>query len=78
MGIYPQIRVMTSRFEETFPAMDQAMDFYITRFKQLEEQHYPMLETYLSDVLTSTGKGLVHSFEHSAMLFSWESPKETL
>ena len=76
MGIYPEIRVMTSHFEETFSTMDQAMEFYITRFKQLEQHHYPILEAYLSDVMTKTDAGLVHGFEHAAMLFSWTSARE--
>lgn len=71
MGIFPEVRVFTSYFCEIFPAMDEAVDFYLRRFERLEEAHRPAIADYLSAHCQRTDQGLVHGFRHTVMKFSW-------
>ncbi len=73
MGIYPEIQVFSNHFHEIFPSLENALEFYCKRFDPIQPEHWPLLESYLSEKCIKTKEGFVHGFDHTTMKFSWKN-----
>jgi hypothetical protein len=71
MGIYPEVRAISSESRTFYASFQEALNDYCTRFKARSEAQVEILRTYLSERLEKKGTQWVRCHQQVSMRISW-------
>ncbi|WP_462272540.1 class I SAM-dependent methyltransferase [Methanohalophilus sp.] len=76
MGIYPDMHVFPLEYNNSFSSMDEAVDFFKSRYTIDNQQQEEIIRNYLEEVLEKQGDHLVESGHTTRVKLWWQLQTE--